>query len=164
MAVRYFGEDTGWPGSDMVTGSQPKEWALKMLMEWNTNDPVSQKEKDRNDSVFVVQGNRNPFIDNQSYVNLIWGTQSTTDAGLFSPPSVKIYPNPVNNIINIELSGISCDKALITISDISGKIVHESSFTGSLASIDVINYTPGLYIVTISFDRKIYRSKFVVVK
>ncbi len=66
MAVRYYGEDSAWPGSDMVTGSQPKAWALKMLMEWDMSDPVSQKERDRNNVVYTIQGNRNPFIDNTS--------------------------------------------------------------------------------------------------
>jgi len=73
MATRYYGEDAAWPGSDMVDGSQPKEWALTLLMEWHTNDPVSTKELDRNDAVFAIQKNRNPYIDHPEYVDLVWG-------------------------------------------------------------------------------------------
>jgi endonuclease I len=164
MAVRYFGEDAGWPGSDMVTGSQPKEWAIKMLMEWNTIDPVSQKEKDRNDSVFLIQANRNPFIDNLSYANLIWGTQSRSDDGKVSLASVIIYPNPASEAITIDLNGISSDKAVITISDISGKIIHDKDYSGTSATIDVKNYASGLYIITIRAENKTYRTKFVVSK
>ena len=73
MATRYYGEDSGWPGSPMVNGSQLVDWAENMLMEWHTNDPVSQKEIDRNNEVYGLQNNRNPFIDHPEYVNLIWG-------------------------------------------------------------------------------------------
>lgn len=73
MATRYYGEDAGWPGSPMVNGSQLVEWAENMLMEWHASDPVSQKEIDRNNSVYALQNNRNPFIDHPEYANLIWG-------------------------------------------------------------------------------------------
>ncbi|WP_435525129.1 endonuclease [Chryseobacterium indoltheticum] len=36
-------------------------------------DPVSQREIDRNNAVYNLQKNRNPFIDNPSWVNAIWG-------------------------------------------------------------------------------------------
>ncbi|MDY5119364.1 MAG: endonuclease, partial [Muribaculaceae bacterium] len=40
-----------------------KPWAYNMLLEWSRNDPVSQKEIDRNEAVYRIQKNRNPFID-----------------------------------------------------------------------------------------------------
>ncbi len=96
MAVRYYGEDAAWPGSDMVTGSQPKAWALRMLMEWNQSDPVSQKERDRNNAVYAIQGNRNPFIDNTSYVDLIWGSQNgLKDVGAYKE-MISVWPNPAS--------------------------------------------------------------------
>jgi endonuclease I len=48
-------------------------WFLAMLMEWHEADPVSQKETDRNNAVYALQGNRNPYIDHPEYVGLIWG-------------------------------------------------------------------------------------------
>lgn len=58
-------------------------WYLKLLIKWHNQDPVSQKEIDRNNAIYYhevtdsgdiikVQGNRNPFIDHPEYVNLIW--------------------------------------------------------------------------------------------
>lgn len=72
MATRYYGEDSGWTGSDMVNGAQPKPWALNMLLQWDKNDPVSQKEIDRNNAIYAIQHNRNPFIDHPEYVSYIW--------------------------------------------------------------------------------------------
>lgn len=48
-------------------------WAITMLLQWARQDPVSDKEKARNDAVFRCQNNRNPFIDNPELVEYIWG-------------------------------------------------------------------------------------------
>ena len=50
-----------------------KEWAYKMLLRWSRQDPVSQKEIDRNEAVYRRQGNRNPFIDFPELAEYIWG-------------------------------------------------------------------------------------------
>ncbi|MBT3824313.1 MAG: T9SS type A sorting domain-containing protein [Candidatus Marinimicrobia bacterium] len=74
MSTRYFNEDGNWPGSPMADGAQLEQWAQDMMMEWHTEDPVSQKEIDRNDDIYnFVQNNRNPFVDHPTYVDLIWG-------------------------------------------------------------------------------------------
>jgi len=73
MAARYFSEDDGWPGSPMVDGAQLKPWAREMLVRWHEEDPVSDKERDRNDAVYGYQGNRNPFIDHPEFVELMYG-------------------------------------------------------------------------------------------
>lgn len=50
-------------------------WQLEMLMKWATNDPVSQKEIDRNNAVYTIQQNRNPFIDYPGLEQYIWGSK-----------------------------------------------------------------------------------------
>ena len=49
------------------------DWQLKMLMKWAKNDPVSEKETNRNNAVFGIQNNRNPFIDYPGLEEYIWG-------------------------------------------------------------------------------------------
>ena len=49
------------------------EWQLKMLMKWAKNDPVSEKETNRNNAVYDIQNNRNPFIDYPGLEEYIWG-------------------------------------------------------------------------------------------
>mgnify|MGYP003969858621 CR=1 FL=1 len=69
--------------------SDLKEWAVDMLLDWHEADPVSEKEIDRNNAVYDIQDNRNPFIDHPEWVDCIWvecgtGTQNTppiADAG-----------------------------------------------------------------------------------
>ena len=48
-------------------------WQLAMLMEWSAQDPVSEKEINRNNAVYDIQKNRNPFIDYPGLEQYIWG-------------------------------------------------------------------------------------------
>lgn len=77
MATRYEDVLSTWPGSAMLDGSSDKvfsDWTLTMLKNWHENDPVSQKEIDRNNYIYYnIQGNRNPYVDNINFVNLVWG-------------------------------------------------------------------------------------------
>ncbi len=60
-------------GSSTYPGLQT--WELNVLLAWHNQDPVSQAEINRNNASYTYQGNRNPFIDNPGYVDLIWGSQ-----------------------------------------------------------------------------------------
>lgn len=57
-------------------GYQPfAQWAFDMLMRWAKADPVSQKEIDRNEACYQLQGNRNPFVDYPGLEDYIWGNK-----------------------------------------------------------------------------------------
>ncbi len=66
-----------------------EKWYLQMLLSWSNLDPVSQREIDRNNEVYNIQGNRNPFIDHPEWINLIWN-QSTDSAPPQSPSNLII--------------------------------------------------------------------------
>ena len=51
---------------------------LRLMRKWHAQDPVSQKEIDRNNAAYTYQGNRNPFIDHPEYVERIWGGSCTS--------------------------------------------------------------------------------------
>lgn len=48
-------------------------WTINMLIEWTRLDPVSEKEIKRNEAIYGIQGNRNPFIDHPELAEHIWG-------------------------------------------------------------------------------------------
>ena len=48
-------------------------YAVNLFLKWHRQDPVSQKEIDRNNAVYKHQKNRNPFIDYPYLVEYIWG-------------------------------------------------------------------------------------------
>lgn len=51
-------------------------YGLALLMKWHRQDPVSQKEIDRNNGIQQTQGNRNPFIDYPYLAEYLWGSHS----------------------------------------------------------------------------------------
>ncbi len=81
MATRYENEIANWEGNStssdaVLDGTNTtvfEPWLLTMLKRWHSEDPVSQKEIDRNKAVHDFQGNRNPFIDHPEFVSQIWG-------------------------------------------------------------------------------------------
>jgi endonuclease I len=161
MAVRYYGEDSGWPGSDMVTGSQLKPWALKMMMEWDIADPVSQKEKDRNEAVYLIQGNRNPFIDNPLYSGLIWGTQSGTEE-LPELKTLKIWPNPAQETVTIESPHAFSDLWDLRLLDASGRVILSKSVSGQPVTLDVAPVKTGYYILLIKCNNEYLFTPLIV--
>ena len=51
--------------------------ALALFLKWHRNDPVSEKEINRNNGIELLQHNRNPFVDNPELVEYIWGKNAT---------------------------------------------------------------------------------------
>lgn len=82
MATCYEDLIGSWKGNkdtDMLSGDSYTayaDWALPMLLRWSEQDPVSQKEIDRNRIVQIVQGNRNPFVDYPGLEQYVWGDKT----------------------------------------------------------------------------------------
>ncbi len=78
MDIRYEGK-SGEPDLELtddlaeITSSNSKMGSLKTLLIWHMLDPVSEEEEIRNDRVYKIQNNRNPFIDRPQWVSSIWG-------------------------------------------------------------------------------------------
>ena len=62
-----------WMNYEKSTYPTLKPWAVKLLLKWHKQDPVSEKEVNRNNAVYVVQGNRNPFVDYPQLADYVWG-------------------------------------------------------------------------------------------
>ncbi len=76
MATCY--QNLHWKYTFMVdnnTYPTLNNWSQKLLLQWNEQDPVSQKEIDRNEAVYSFQNNRNPFIDFPELAEYIWGNK-----------------------------------------------------------------------------------------
>jgi len=112
MVTRYENVITNWPGCDMLDGtSYPAftEWAKTMLIEWSIADPTSQKELDRNEAVYGIQHNRNPFIDHPEYVSQVWGGNAPSVFSTITlTPLIPSSTDPVNVSADItDADGIS---------------------------------------------------------
>lgn len=52
-------------------------WAYALLVKWNKEDPVDDIEVARNEAVYTIQGNRNPFVDFPHLADYVWGDSVT---------------------------------------------------------------------------------------
>ena len=151
MSVRYYTEDSSWPGSDAVTGSQLNPWALTLMMQWNSQDPVSQKETERNNAIYQIQHNRNPFIDHPEYAEEIWGANACigTTAGT---GMIRCYPNPATDKCFLELparwNGNDPDLKVTSTTGIMENIGFSSN--GTTLSLDITTLPAGIYITTLT--------------
>ena len=71
---------SGFDRNDVLTGdTYPSltSWFYNLMLEWHREDPVSQKEIDRNEAVYKHQNNRNPFIDYPEMVEHVWGDKKS---------------------------------------------------------------------------------------
>ena len=91
FARGYMGSLLKWAGDkSFTTGDGSKiftttfssgsfgltKYGVALLMKWHRQDPVSQKEIDRNNGIQQTQGNRNPFIDYPYLAEYIWGEKA----------------------------------------------------------------------------------------
>jgi len=113
VVCAYEGELT-WATNYMFTSDAEKHttilpWAKELLLKWHRQDPVSDKERTRNNLVESVQGNRNPFIDYPELVEYIWGDKSDkTDFALANAVSAysDSYANaPKATYLTVSTSG-----------------------------------------------------------
>ena len=79
MVTCYEDYATLWTGNsvnqlDNNTYPVFEQWTVDLLLKWNKQDPVSQKEITRTNEAYKVQGNRNPYIDYPILAEYIWGS------------------------------------------------------------------------------------------
>lgn len=82
--------------------------------------------------------------------------------------SLRSYPNPTSSFTNIEYSSVSDQDVVLSVTDISGRLVHTnvySGFNGHLnLSYDLSNEINGTYIITIKQGEENHTSKVLLIK
>lgn len=77
--------------------------------------------------------------------------------------SVTIYPNPVEDIINVQIPGnlIVDNNCSIEIYNLAGKLLLKKKVTSTTNSIDLSNLPSGTYIVKLIMDQEIITKKII---
>jgi len=121
---------------------------IDLFLEWNTEDPVSDFERQRNSyhdsQQTYAQGNRNPFIDNAYLATRIWGGTAAVDSwGIYTSNDNQAPTVPTNvSLSNITTATIavswtaSTDNVAVTKYEIyaNGNLHGESNNTNYTAS------------------------------
>lgn len=178
MVTRYESQVASWQNNgtanEVLNGTSYQafdDWQLKLLYKWHVQDPVSQKEISRNDSVFVIQGNRNPYIDHPEWVTTVWSCTGLLEAtGIndllrVSQKAVWIYPNPiVNKTVTVKLEKPFTQTVSLQVIDMTGRVLkHQTISAGqTMIQLQVNELTAGIYSIRINTTKGIMTKTFVV--
>ena len=163
VATRYEDQIPNWNNTDMLDGSGDKvftDWFLQILLNWVTQDPVSQREIDRNNAIYNYQGNRNPFIDHPEWVNAIWNPGSSVTSQ--NVINLTIYPVPVHpgqQIINLSYKKLKIKE--VALYDISGKTI-KVDYNQKQKFIFIGQLNTGIYFLNIETNQGISLKPIVV--
>lgn len=114
-------------------------WELNVLLAWHNQDPVSQAEINRNNASYTFQGNRNPFIDNPSYVNQIWGGQApTTDIQAPSAVTNVTVTGKTANTVSLSWNA-SIDNVAVTSYDVYMNGSLKTNVTSTSTTVTGLN-------------------------
>lgn len=118
MAAAYNDKISGWTsgnGGQMLAGNNYpvyKSWAIDMLLKWHRQDPVSQKEIDRNNAVYKHQHNRNPFIDHPELAEYIWGSKKDAKWSLGATTEPELMLPADGSVADIGLCAVGLSKSV----------------------------------------------------
>ena len=108
---------------------------------------VSEKELVRNNAIYAHQHNRNPFIDNPDFAELIWvpgwvGVDENEYAVL-----VNVWPNPATSTVNISGENLNA----VYMYNAMGQLVLSMDLQNSdnQSVIDVSGFNSGIYFMNI---------------
>ena len=95
----------------MTNKCEIEPWAMKMLLKWHKDDPVSEKEIARNNKIYDdYQHNRNPFIDHPEYAEFFYyllGDETSIDLVHSDDMSISIYRSISTDKLYQNLLGIT---------------------------------------------------------
>ncbi len=166
MVTRYQTNLSSWYSSysstdvsKVIDGSTYpafQTWYLEMLLAWAKADPVDSRETARNDAVYAIQANRNPFIDFPGLEDYIWGDHKTTNVDLtnYTDPysgsgsttvsAPTISPNGGSNTIGTNVSvTLSCSTSGATIYYTTNGSTPTSSSTAYSSAFNVTSASAG---------------------
>lgn len=166
MATCY--QDFSWKYTYMMlNGEYPSmaQWAIDMLLKWHREDPVSKKELDRNEEVYRIQHNRNPFIDMPDLVEFIWGDKVGVpyEAGDLPPVGDGTLVLPEHNS-TVDFGEVICGEDVTVDVDIRGSLSENLTlkiygydalnFSIPTASVSWVDVNSGGYTLKVTFTPK----------
>lgn len=163
LATRYYSEDNGWSNWEMANGAELKAWAIAMLLDWHHADPVSQKELMRNNAVYGLQQNRNPFIDYPQFADCIWGNadcKALAIPDMTALTTLSLFPNPATDKVTIDWSyDASSEPATLQLTNLQGQIYYSTTTAQKNITIATEQLPRGMYIIRIETSKEQRRGK-----
>ncbi|MBK9175968.1 MAG: endonuclease [Flavobacteriales bacterium] len=143
MLTRYKTEAATW-SAPILSAGEFIGWVESLLLTWHAQDPVSAKETARNDSIYLMQANRNPYIDHPDWVFSIWGPEASVE----EHSEVPVRAWFADEIIQVTSVGMM-NAAPLVVLDVTGRVVARYTMTGDRFSAPFTE-APGTYLLCIA--------------
>jgi hypothetical protein len=77
--------------------------------------------------------------------------------------TLKLYPNPAQDFVNVELGAGNTSRSIITVSDIYGRVVYQAEVPPGVvqAGINCGQWLPGIYMVTCNTGARLKTAKLI---
>jgi len=165
MVTAYENKVASWTSEHLAANSYPafNTWSIALFLKWTRQDPVSTKEINRNNAVYGIQGNRNPFIDYPSLAEHIWGDKKGTPWSLTtSIENMKIEFN-VSQLSGSKKIQIKTNEQNFSyrILSLNGILVDKNSSTNS-NEIQTSQMKEGMYVVEVQSGTRKSIKKIVI--
>ncbi|HYQ58205.1 MAG TPA: PKD domain-containing protein [Draconibacterium sp.] len=78
----------------------------------------------------------------------------------FPELAMKVYPNPTNDILNLQLSALSSSATFALYNAIGEKVIEEQ-IVAPLTTVSLENYVSGIYVIVVRMEDQILKEKIV---
>ena len=163
MSTRYMNEDSMWSTSDATNKSTIVPWELCVLLNWHHQDPVSAKDINRNNAVYKIQNNRNPFIDHPEWADSVFSCSLTSINAIKAPRfSCSIFPNPGNEKVSIIFSEKITRASLQLFDGLGREIISQQIKDSEGVQLNVREFAKGVYTLKIYSDQFSIMEKLII--
>ena len=130
------------------------------MIKINLWDAKSLKKKEKNNAVYLFQGNRNPYIDHPEYVGIIWNSFLSNDSFDFEN-IISVYPNPaINNEVYVSTA---TELKSIVLYNINGQIIQEIKNPSKVNDAYKVSDLPkGFYLIQLATENASTTKKIIV--
>lgn len=168
FATRYQDKIPNFSQGNILDGTSSRslqQWQVDLFLEWHHQDPVSQREIDRNNAAYAYQGNRNPFVDSPAWVDCIWAgicgdtvppvDTSTNISKVALQNSIDLYPNPASSAFQVyvkennKMTGLS----IVAIDGRQVYMENRSYNSHEPLTVNIQQLNPGMYFVHIHTEK-----------
>ena len=168
FVTRYQDKMSTMSGDSFAKNTYPSlsSWSIDLFLKWHRQDPVSQKEIDRNDAVYGFQKNRNPFIDHPELAEYIWGNKmGQVWNGVTALDDETLLNGVIINYTRedktLHLRTDETPNMRYSIYSMTGVLMQQGALQGSEHHIST-PYPGGIYILHLCAGEQIKTVKFAV--
>ncbi|MFB6454161.1 reprolysin-like metallopeptidase [Chitinophaga sp. Hz27] len=157
----------------ITLGTLPGDYDLKLLNSAGSQVAISQLAGTSSETISrtvsagtyyaQVYGYNGANSSTTCYTLRVQLGTATKDAehGSNDAPQVHVYPNPANNVLNVNLAGYK-GKSEVNISDVSGRVVVRRYVSSASAQVDISALPAGVYIISVkNKDGNATMTKFI---